>query len=400
MNISTVNSNDIKVRPIDNMLKYNGRYGEYGGAYIPDVLAVPLQKLSEAFDYFSRDPEFRAEFSNILRDYAGRPSPLYFAQKLSKHIGSTLYLKREDLNHTGSHKINNTLGQALIAKRMGAKEIVAETGAGQHGVATATAAALMGIPCKIFMGAVDARRQALNVKRIQLLGAEVITTTRGTATLKDAVDEALNYYISHPDVFYLLGSQVGPDPYPRMVGFFQSVIGQEARAQILMKEGRLPDAVIAAVGGGSNAIGLFSGFLEDHEVKIYGAEGGGDALPGKTAATLTFGKPMIFQGTYSYCLTNDEGQPVESHSVAAGLDYPGVSPQHAFLKDSKRAQYFAVTDKEAIEAFHLLSQLEGIIPAIESSHAVALAIRLLRNQNLLAIVNLSGRGDKDVDRDF
>jgi tryptophan synthase beta chain len=283
---------------------------------------------------------------------------------------------------------------------MGAKEIVAETGAGQHGVATATAAALMGIPCKIFMGAVDARRQALNVKRIQLLGAEVITTTRGTATLKDAVDEALNYYISHPDVFYLLGSQVGPDPYPRMVGFFQSVIGQEARAQILMKEGRLPDAVIAAVGGGSNAIGLFSGFLEDHEVKIYGAEGGGDALPGKTAATLTFGKPMIFQGTYSYCLTNDEGQPVESHSVAAGLDYPGVSPQHAFLKDSKRAQYFAVTDKEAIEAFHLLSQLEGIIPAIESSHAVALAIRLLRNQNLLAIVNLSGRGDKDVDRDF
>lgn len=400
MNISIENNTDIRVRPLEQMLKYNGRYGEYGGAYIPEMLAGPLKKLGDAFDYFARDPEFLNEFSVILHDYAGRPSPLYYARRLSEHVGSTIYLKREDLNHTGSHKINNTLGQALIARRMGSREIVAETGAGQHGVATATAAALMGIPCKIFMGAEDARRQALNVKRMQLLGAEVITTNRGTATLKDAVDEALGYYISHPDIFYLLGSQVGPDPYPRMVGFFQSVIGQEARAQILQKEGRLPDALVAAVGGGSNAIGLFSAFLDDVEVKIYGAEGGGEALPGKTAATLTFGRPTVFQGTFSYCLTDEEGQPVESHSIAAGLDYPGISPQHAFMKDRGRAEYFAVTDKEALEAFHLLSKLEGILPAIESSHAVALALKLLRNKNSLAIVNLSGRGDKDVDREF
>ncbi len=400
MNSMIENKNAIKVRPLEHMLKYTGRYGEYGGAYIPEILSKPLKKLGEAFDYFARDPEFNQELSYILQDYAGRPSALYFAKRLSNYIGSTIYLKREDLNHTGSHKINNTLGQALIAYRMGAKEIVAETGAGQHGVATATAAALFGIPCKIFMGAEDAQRQALNVKRMQLLGAEVVTTSRGTATLKDAVDEALSYYISHPDIFYLLGSQVGPDPYPRMVGFFQSVIGQEARTQILQKEGRLPDALFAAVGGGSNAIGLFSGFLEDTEVKIYGAEGGGDAQPGKTAATLTFGKPTVFQGTFSYCLTDENGNPIESHSIAAGLDYPGISPQHAFMKDSGRAEYFAVTDKEALEAFHLLSELEGIIPAIESSHAVALAMRLLRNKKQLAIINLSGRGDKDVSRDF
>ncbi|MGC8865446.1 MAG: tryptophan synthase subunit beta [Bacteroidales bacterium] len=400
MNTLQQNSTEIKVRPLDTMLKYNGLYGEYGGAYVPPALSEPLKKLGEAFDYFSRDPEFRAEFSYLLKEYTGRPSPLYFASRLSDYVGSMIYLKREDLNHTGSHKINNTLGQALIARRMGAREIVAETGAGQHGVATATAAALLGIPCKIFMGAEDAKRQALNVKRMELLGAEVITTTRGTATLKDAVDEALGYYISHPDIFYLLGSQVGPDPYPRMVGFFQSVIGQEARVQILQKEGRLPDAVIAAVGGGSNAIGLFSGFLEDSEVKIYGAEGGGDAIPGKTAATLTFGKPMVFQGTFSYCLADENDNPMESHSIAAGLDYPGISPQHAYMKDTGRAEYFAVSDKEALEAFRLLSRLEGIIPAIESSHAVALALHLLKGKNKLAIINLSGRGDKDVDREF
>ncbi|HDP75410.1 MAG TPA: tryptophan synthase subunit beta [Bacteroidales bacterium] len=382
------------------MLKYNGRYGEYGGAYVPDVLAKPLERLANEFDRLTKDPTFQKEFVQLLKHYVGRPSPLYRAKRLSDQVGSTIYLKREDLNHTGAHKINNTIGQVLVAKRMGAREIIAETGAGQHGVATATAAALMGIPCKVFMGAKDAERQALNVRRMKLLGAEVITTAMGTATLKDAVDAALMYYVEHPESFYLLGSQVGPHPYPRMVGYFQSVIGNEAREQILMLEGRLPNAIFACVGGGSNAIGLFSGFLDDVEVAIYGAEGGGEAIPGNTAATLTFGKPTVFQGTLSYCLVDENGNPCESYSVAAGLDYPGISPQHAYLKDTQRVEYFPVTDREAINAFEVLSQLEGIIPAIESSHAVALAVKLLKNKNQLAIVNLSGRGDKDVEREF
>lgn len=394
---------DIKhefVQPLSNMLKYNGRYGEYGGAYIPDVLAKSLERVANEFDKLSKDSNFQKEFVYLLKHYVGRPSPLYRASRLSEYVGSTIYLKREDLNHTGAHKINNTIGQVLVAKRMGAREIIAETGAGQHGVATATAAALMGIPCKVFMGAKDAERQALNVRRMKLLGAEVITTTMGTATLKDAVDAALMYYIEHPESFYLLGSQVGPHPYPRMVGYFQSVIGNEAREQILTHEGRLPHSIFACVGGGSNAIGLFSGFLDDVEVEIFGAEGGGMAVPGNTAATLTFGKPTVFQGTLSYCLVDDNGNPCESHSVAAGLDYPGISPQHAYLKDTQRVKYFPVTDEEAIKAFELLSKLEGIIPAIESSHAIALAVNLLKNKNHLAIVNLSGRGDKDVEREF
>ena len=391
-------STEIKVSPIASMLNNNGHYGEYGGAYIPDVLAKPLENVALEFDKLSKDKNFNSEFIHYLKQFVGRPSPLYYAKRLSEFVGSTIYLKREDLNHTGSHKINNTIGQVLVAKRMGAKEIIAETGAGQHGVATATAAALMGIPCKVFMGAKDAERQALNVRRMKLLGAEVITTQMGTATLKDAVDAALGYYIEHPTSYYLLGSQVGPHPYPRMVGYFQSVIGQEARNQILMHEGRLPQAIFACVGGGSNAIGLFSGFLDDTEVAIYGAEGGGMAQPNNTAATLSFGKPTVFQGTYSYCLVDSEGNPIESHSIAAGLDYPGISPQHAYLKDTKRANYHPVTDSEAVEAFMLLSKLEGITPAIESSHAVALATKLLKNKEMLAIINLSGRGDKDVDR--
>lgn len=391
-------STEIKVSPIASMLNNNGHYGEYGGAYIPDVLAKPLENVALEFDKLSKDKNFNKEFVHYLKQFVGRPSPLYYAKRLSEFVGSTIYLKREDLNHTGSHKINNTIGQVLVAKRMGAKEIIAETGAGQHGVATATAAALMGIPCKVFMGAKDAERQALNVRRMKLLGAEVITTQMGTATLKDAVDAALGYYIEHPASYYLLGSQVGPHPYPRMVGYFQSVIGQEARNQILMHEGRLPQAIFACVGGGSNAIGLFSGFLDDTEVAIYGAEGGGMAQPNNTAATLSFGKPTVFQGTYSYCLVDSEGNPIESHSIAAGLDYPGISPQHAYLKDTKRANYHPVTDNEAVEAFMLLSKLEGITPAIESSHAVALATKLLKNKEMLAIINLSGRGDKDVDR--
>lgn len=397
---TTILKQDIAVSPLSEMLNYNGMYGNYGGAYVPDVLAKPLERLADTFDKLVKDPSFNKEYVYYLKQYVGRPSPLFYARRLSEHVGSTIYLKREDLNHTGSHKINNTIGQILVAKRMGAKEIIAETGAGQHGVATATAAALMGIPCKIFMGAKDIKRQSLNVSRIKLLGAELIPSELGTATLKDAVDSALGYYIEHPDSFYLLGSQVGPHPYPRMVGYFQSVIGQEARQQILNVEGRLPQAIFACVGGGSNAIGLFSGFLNDSEVAIYGAEGGGHATEDNTAATLSFGKPSVFQGTYSYCLVDKDGKPVESHSIAAGLDYPGISPQHANLKDTNRATYFPVTDEEAINGFKLLSKLEGITPAIESSHAIALASKMLKNKEMLAIINLSGRGDKDVDRDL
>lgn len=390
----------IEVEPVKEMLDYQGKYGEYGGAFVPPVLEEQLEKLSVCFDEIVTTEEFGKEYIAILKDYVGRPSPLYYAANLSKYVGSRIYLKREDLNHTGSHKINNTIGQILLAKKMGATEIIAETGAGQHGVATATACALLGVPCKIFMGAVDIQRQALNVKRMEMLGAEVIACDNGTQTLKDAVDAALGYYIEHPDSYYLLGSHVGPHPYPKIVGYFQSVIGSEAKQQILEKEGRLPDGIFACLGGGSNAIGLFSAFLADDEVAIYGAEGGGEDRNGNTAATLTYGEPIVFQGTYSYCLTDEKGDPTFSKSVAAGLDYPGISPQHAYLKDTKRCDYHSVTDQEASDAFRLLSRLEGIIPAIESSHAVALAVKMLKNKGQLAIVTISGRGDKDVERDF
>lgn len=390
----------IEVEPVKEMLDYQGKYGEYGGAFVPPVLEEQLEKLSVCFDEIVTMEEFGKEYIAILKDYVGRPSPLYYAANLSKYVGSRIYLKREDLNHTGSHKINNTIGQILLAKKMGATEIIAETGAGQHGVATATACALLGVPCKIFMGAVDIQRQALNVKRMEMLGAEVIACDNGTQTLKDAVDAALGYYIEHPDSYYLLGSHVGPHPYPKIVGYFQSVIGSEAKQQILDKEGRLPDGIFACLGGGSNAIGLFSAFLADDEVAIYGAEGGGEDRNGNTAATLTYGEPIVFQGTYSYCLTDEKGDPTFSKSVAAGLDYPGISPQHAYLKDTKRCDYHSVTDQEALDAFRLLSRLEGIIPAIESSHAVALAVKMLKNKGQLAIVTISGRGDKDVERDF
>lgn len=399
METKNITKTQIEVSPLKKMLNNtDGMYGNYGGAYVPPVLAEPLARLAEAFDKEVRTESFQQEFIHYLKTYVGRPSPLYYAKRLSQCIGSTIYLKREDLNHTGAHKINNTIGQVILAKRMGAKEIVAETGAGQHGVASATAAALMGIPCKVFMGAIDVERQALNVRRIKLLGAEVIPTDQGTKTLKDAVDAALGYYIEHPDSYYMLGSQVGPHPYPRMVGYFQSVIGQEARAQILNAEGRLPQSIIACVGGGSNAIGLFSGFLDDVEVSIYGAEGGGNGTLQNTAATLSMGKPVIFQGTYSYCLVDTDGIPMESHSIAAGLDYPGISPQHAFLMDTGRTKYQPITDNEALVGYKMLSQLEGIIPAVESSHAIALAIKLLKNKGELSIINLSGRGDKDVER--
>lgn len=380
-------------------LETDGTYGKYGGAFVPEVLQGQLEKLSDFFDNEVQKELFQKEFIQLLKDYVGRPSPLYFAKSLSKYVGSKIYLKREDLNHTGSHKINNCIGQILLAKQMGAKEIIAETGAGQHGVAVATACALLNVPCKVFMGAVDVERQQLNVRRMKLLGAEVISATQGTATLKDAVDAALLYYIENPNAFYLLGSQVGPHPYPKMVGYFQSVIGEEAKQQILQKENRLPDSIFACIGGGSNAIGLFSSFLNE-DVKIYAAEGGGAGQIPNTAATLSFGKPTVFQGTFSYCLVDEQENPIASHSIAAGLDYPGISPQHAYLKDTQRAFYYPITDDEAVEAFKLLSRLEGIIPAIESSHAVALAIKILKDKNDLAIINVSGRGDKDVERDL
>ncbi len=387
-----------KTRDYDSV---NGKFGEYGGMFVPPVLEEKLNLLAEQFEKYKNDSSFQQEFAYYLKNFVGRPSPLYYAHNLSKHIGSKIYLKREDLNHTGSHKINNTIGQILLAKRMGATEIVAETGAGQHGVATATAAALFGLKCKIFMGTKDAKRQSMNVSRIKLLGAELVLTEEGRGTLKDAVDAALGYYIENPEVYYLLGSQVGPHPYPTMVGHFQSIIGKEAKKQFIEREGRLPDNIMACIGGGSNAIGLFNDFLKDHEVNIHAAEGGGSGVLGQTAATLSLGKPGVFQGTYSYALTDENDQILPSHSIAAGLDYPGISPQHAMLKDLGRANYHIITDDEAIDAYRLLSKLEGIIPAIESAHAIALAEKLLKGKTgQISIINLSGRGDKDVERDL
>ncbi len=378
-----------------------GYFGKYGGQFIPPVLEAPLARLAEEFSKARNNPAFLHELHYLLKQYVGRPSPLYYARRLSETVGSKIYLKREDLNHTGAHKINNCLGQILLAKHMNAREVVAETGAGQHGVATATAAALFGIPCKIFMGSRDEQRQKLNVQRMKLLGAEVITTDQGTASLKDAVDVALGYYIDHPDSFYLLGSAVGPHPYPTIVHYFQQVIGEEARRQVLEQEKRLPDSIFACVGGGSNAIGLFSAFLNDRSVKIFAAEGGGEGADSpRTASTLVSGKPGVFQGTYSYCLVDENDEPREAYSIASGLDYPGVGPEHAYLKETGRVSYHCITDNEAIAAFYELSKLEGIIPAIESSHAVALATKLLKDKKQLAIINLSGRGDKDVERDM
>lgn len=376
----------------------NPFYNEFGGAYVPPVLTEKLENLALTMDALDSDASFDKELMYYLNHFVGRPSPLYLARRLSEKYGMKLYLKREDLNHTGSHKINNTIGQILVAKHMNAREIIAETGAGQHGVATATAAAMLGIPCKVFMGAEDAHRQALNVKRMEMLGAEVHTTENGRGTLKDAVDAALGYYIENPDAYYLLGSQVGPHPYPRMVARFQRVIGREAHAQILEAENRMPDAAIACVGGGSNAIGLFQGFVDEENVELHGAEGGGLGTPGQTAATLNFGRPAVFQGTYSYCLLNDNDEPVPSYSIAAGLDYPGISPQHAMLKNTKRAKYHVIKDDEALEAFRTLAAMEGIIPAVESAHAIALSLKLFKNSGKLVLVNLSGRGDKDMDR--
>lgn len=378
-----------------------GRFGSFGGRYVPETLVPALEELEEAYHRYCHDRTFQEELEGLLRDYAGRPTPLYFARRLSEELGLRVYLKREDLLHTGAHKINNALGQVLLARRMGKRRVIAETGAGQHGVATATAAAMLGLPCDVYMGREDTQRQALNVYRMQLLGARVIPVDTGTRTLKDAINEALRDWVTHVrDTFYVIGSVVGPHPYPRMVRDFQAVIGREARAQVLEQEGRLPDAVVACVGGGSNAMGLFSAFLKDASVRLVGVEAGGLGLDtGQHAATLTAGSPGILHGAYTYVLQDEAGQILGTHSVSAGLDYPAVGPEHAYLKETGRARYVAVPDTEAVEAFHLLARLEGILPALEPAHALAYLRTLARQlpRGAVVVVGLSGRGDKDID---
>ncbi len=381
-----------------------GHWGKYGGRFVPETLMAPLEELTAAYLATRDDQSFQSELQDLLQNYAGRPTPLFHAARMTAHCGgASIYLKREDLLHTGAHKINNTLGQVLLARRMNKQRIVAETGAGQHGVATATVCALFGLNCVVYMGAEDMRRQALNVFRMQLLGAEVREVNAGSRTLKDAINEALRDWVTNvADTYYLLGSALGPHPYPLMVRDFQSVIGREARAQILEREGRLPDALIACVGGGSNSIGLFHPFLSDSEIRMIGVEAGGSGNElGQHAARFNAsggGRPGVLQGTMSYVLQDGNGQVAATHSISAGLDYPSIGPEHAFLHDAGRVEYVSVSDSEALEAFQLLSRLEGIIPALESAHAVAQAIKVARDmrRDQILIVNLSGRGDKDV----
>ena len=379
----------------------HGRFGDYGGIYVAETLMAPLAELTEAYLRLRKDPEFIAELDRDLKHYVGRPSPIYHAERLSQQVGGAqILLKREDLNHTGAHKINNTVGQALVAKRMGKTRIIAETGAGQHGVASATVAARLGIQCVVYMGAVDIERQKINVYRMKLLGAEVVPVTSGSKTLKDALNEAMRDWVTNvADTFYIIGTVAGPHPYPLMVRDFNAIVGREAREQMLEQYGRLPDVLTACVGGGSNAIGLFHAFLNDRAVRIVGAEAAGEGIAtGHHAASLAAGRPGVLHGNRTYVLCDDNGQITETHSVSAGLDYPGVGPEHAFLKDAGRAEYIGVTDDEALQAFHLLARTEGILAALESSHAVAQAIKLAREypKDGLVLCNLSGRGDKDV----
>ncbi|KAA0562552.1 tryptophan synthase subunit beta [Rossellomorea aquimaris] len=380
-----------------------GLFGQFGGRFVPESLMKAVQELEKAYAEASKDKEFQENLQNYLKDYVGRENPLYFAGNLSKQVGGAkIYLKREDLNHTGAHKINNTIGQALLADRMGKRKIVAETGAGQHGVATATVCALLNLDCVIFMGEEDIRRQKLNVFRMELLGAKVVSVTQGSATLKDAVNEALRYWVANvEDTHYIIGSVLGPHPFPKMVRDFQSVIGKETKRQFFEKEKCLPKAIVACVGGGSNAIGMFHPFIDDREVDLYGVEAAGSGVEtDKHAATLTKGSVGILHGSMMYLLQNDEGQIQEAHSVSAGLDYPGVGPEHSYLKDIDRVEYTSISDVEALDAFKQLSQTEGIIPALESSHAVAYAVKLaekMRKEESVVIC-LSGRGDKDVEQ--
>ena len=380
----------------------SGKYGPYGGRFIPETLIEATFQLEKAYADAMKDESFQNELKHYLKEYVGRETPLYFAERLSEYAGGAkIYLKREDLNHTGAHKINNTVGQALLAKRMGKKKVVAETGAGQHGVASATVCALLGLECTVFMGAEDVRRQRLNVFRMQLLGAKVVSVTQGSATLKDAVNEALRYWVANvDDTHYLMGSVLGPHPFPQMVRDFQSVIGSETRAQMLEKEGRLPDAVVACIGGGSNAMGMFYPFLQDEAVRLIGVEAAGQGLDTDFhAASLTKGKVGVLHGSKMYLLQDEFGQVIEAHSISAGLDYPGVGPEHSYLKDQNRVIYTSITDVEALDALQLLCRTEGIIPALESSHAVAYAIKLAKemNKHETLVICLSGRGDKDVE---
>ncbi len=382
------------------MLKENGRFGQHGGQYIPETLMNAVIELEGAYERYKNDQSFQEELEALFHDYTGRPSRLYFAAHMTEALGGAkIYLKREDLNHTGSHKINNVLGQCLLAKKMGKTRIIAETGAGQHGVAAATAAALMGMECEVFMGEEDTKRQALNVYRMRLLGAKVHTVTSGTSTLKDAVSEALREWTRRvDDTHYLIGSVMGPHPFPMMVRDFQAVISKEVKEQMMEKEGRLPDVVMACVGGGSNAMGAFYHFLDDKQVRLIGCEAAGRGIhTAETAATIATGRAGIFHGMKSYFCQDAYGQIAPVYSISAGLDYPGIGPEHAYLYDTGRAEYVAVTDEEAVEAFEYLSRMEGIIPAIESAHAVAHAIKLapLMDKNQTIVVNLSGRGDKD-----
>ncbi len=378
-----------------------GHFGRYGGVFVSETLVEPLRELEAAYDAARRDPAFQAELEYEYKHYVGRPSPIYEARRLSEHVGGArILLKREDLNHTGAHKINNTIGQAMLARRMGKTRIIAETGAGQHGVASATVAARLGLECVVYMGATDVERQAPNVFRMKLLGATVVPVHSGSKTLKDALNEAMRDWVTNVrDTFYIIGTVAGPHPYPKLVRDFNAVVGHEARGQMLADYGRLPDAVTACVGGGSNAIGIFHAFLNDRGVRLVGAEAAGDGVEtGRHAASLVAGRPGVLHGNRTYVICDDDGQIIETHSISAGLDYPGVGPEHAFLKDSGRADYVGVTDDEAMEAFHLLARKEGILAALESSHAIAQAMKLARDlpKDALVLCNLSGRGDKDI----
>ena len=380
---------------------HEGHFGQHGGRFVAETLTHALDELAELYDGLVNDPEFQEEFQNDLVHYVGRPTPLYFAEQLTRHLGGAqIYLKREDLNHTGAHKINNTIGQALLAKRMGKPRVIAETGAGQHGVATATVAARLGLECQVYMGAEDVIRQSLNVYRMKLLGAEVIEVNSGSRTLKDAMNEAMRDWVTNVDsTHYIIGTAAGPDPYPRMVRDFQSVIGKEARLQCLEQVGRLPDVLVACVGGGSNAIGLFHPFIDDLNVRLVGVEAGGAGLAtGQHAAPLNAGRVGVLHGNRTYLMQDDDGQIMETHSISAGLDYPGVGPEHSHLKDIHRAEYDSVTDDEAMAAFRLLNRSEGIMPALESSHAVAWVAKHAEaiGVDQVVVINLSGRGDKDI----
>jgi tryptophan synthase beta chain len=395
-----ITSNDSAILPYA-LPDSQGHFGPYGGVFVAETLMLPIQELQEAYQRYMKDPDFIAELDYDLEHYVGRPSPVYHAQRLSRETGGAqVFLKREDLNHTGAHKVNNTVGQALLAKRMGKTRIIAETGAGQHGVATATVAARLGLECVVYMGATDVQRQAPNVLRMKLLGARVVPVESGSKTLKDALNEAMRDWVTNVDnTFYIIGTVAGPHPYPAMVRDFQAVIGRESKAQMLEMTGRYPDALVACVGGGSNAIGLFYPYIDDRDVAMYGVEAAGDGIAtGRHSAPLSAGRPGVLHGNRTYLMEDEDGDIIETHSISAGLDYPGVGPEHAWLKDAGRAQYVSITDDEAMQGFHTLTRLEGIIPALESSHAIAYAVKLAATMspNQQILVNLSGRGDKDI----